>query len=573
VSRVEGTFEFEVQPLREYFVARFLYDTAPYSPPGGERGGTKPDRFDALARNFYWTNVTRFYAGCFSKGELPALVERLQELATAEGFRYTSHPRMLAATLLSDWVFTQNPKSVKEVVELLLDGIGLRYLLASGIHGRRRRGMANSLVLPPRCGREEVVTRCITLLRSGPAPDYAEELIAAAKANSAGVNELIDLWSAEAVRDSSKMRAWLDYGVDLGVISRIDRQFLERLLKDAGIEKWPTALLYRARRLDMIESSETEFDAAVAGILDRQLLAQPQRRIESALDALAHALDPHRYAIAFLERAPVPLISLLDRRGNSVNLTWSSELATNTEAYANHKKCTAIAELSQELYKRSAAEWATEIEPWDQLVELGRANWGERWAFAYLANLAAGIRSNAERCKEYPDLLDHSRSLCKRARHARLKSSNKSWWKEQFRQAHSPDDRRLICLLALTWASPATLVLAQEEFDAVLTSLDERSWYRVARAAKRNLHFLQARKSERSANFDVAPIAPGISMRATASLMVRADPETAHALYTKHLKGRPVDDEIVLEQIQAEALDLTKIGTAAWAPDLVSCRT
>src|SRR5580658_1335876 len=67
VSRVEGTFEFEVQPLREYFAARFLYETAPSSPPGKEQRGTKPDRFDALARNFLWTNVTRFYAGCFSQ--------------------------------------------------------------------------------------------------------------------------------------------------------------------------------------------------------------------------------------------------------------------------------------------------------------------------------------------------------------------------------------------------------------------------------------------------------------------------------------------------------------------------
>ncbi|MGA3325121.1 MAG: hypothetical protein ABSF45_11660 [Terriglobia bacterium] len=41
VSRVEGTYEFEVQPLREYFAARYLYDTAPYSPPGNERRGTK----------------------------------------------------------------------------------------------------------------------------------------------------------------------------------------------------------------------------------------------------------------------------------------------------------------------------------------------------------------------------------------------------------------------------------------------------------------------------------------------------------------------------------------------------
>ena len=63
VSRVEGTYEFEVQPLREYFAARHLYDTAPYSPPGRESKGTLPDRFDALARDLFWQNVTRFYAG------------------------------------------------------------------------------------------------------------------------------------------------------------------------------------------------------------------------------------------------------------------------------------------------------------------------------------------------------------------------------------------------------------------------------------------------------------------------------------------------------------------------------
>jgi hypothetical protein len=37
VRRIQGTFEFDVQPLREYFAARYLYDTAPYSPAGAER--------------------------------------------------------------------------------------------------------------------------------------------------------------------------------------------------------------------------------------------------------------------------------------------------------------------------------------------------------------------------------------------------------------------------------------------------------------------------------------------------------------------------------------------------------
>jgi hypothetical protein len=37
VSRVQETYEFEVQPLREYFAARHLYDTAPYSPAAMRR--------------------------------------------------------------------------------------------------------------------------------------------------------------------------------------------------------------------------------------------------------------------------------------------------------------------------------------------------------------------------------------------------------------------------------------------------------------------------------------------------------------------------------------------------------
>jgi hypothetical protein len=98
VSRVEGTYEFEVQPLREYFAACHLYYTAPQSSPGKEKPGSKPDRFDAIARNFFWLNVTRFYAGCYSKGEL-SLVERLRELNQQVGFHSTSYPRTLAAIL------------------------------------------------------------------------------------------------------------------------------------------------------------------------------------------------------------------------------------------------------------------------------------------------------------------------------------------------------------------------------------------------------------------------------------------------------------------------------------------
>ena len=68
VSRVEGTYEFEVQPLREYFAARHLYDTAPYSPPGRECGGTLPDRFDALAQGYLLAERYTLLCGLLQQG-------------------------------------------------------------------------------------------------------------------------------------------------------------------------------------------------------------------------------------------------------------------------------------------------------------------------------------------------------------------------------------------------------------------------------------------------------------------------------------------------------------------------
>ncbi|MDQ2743979.1 MAG: hypothetical protein M3Z66_17015, partial [Chloroflexota bacterium] len=104
VSRVEGTYEFEVQPLREYFVARHLYETAPYVPPGATSDATLPDRFDALIRNGYWLNVARFMAGCYNKGELASLVAALRSLCDDRVHGATRRPRELARMFLADWV-------------------------------------------------------------------------------------------------------------------------------------------------------------------------------------------------------------------------------------------------------------------------------------------------------------------------------------------------------------------------------------------------------------------------------------------------------------------------------------
>jgi hypothetical protein len=253
VSRVQGTYEFEVQPLREYFAARYLYETAPYSPVGNERHGTKPDRFDAIARNFYWLNVTRFYAGCYSKGELASLIDRLGELIRDPDFCFLSHPRVLAATLLSDWVFTQHPKSVSEVIGLVVDGLGLRFLLTSN---SRRVSHSYPLILPSACGKEELVARCFELLRNHPSTDYALDIVDLLQSNASRA-EISPLWLHEtsSVTDTSRT-AWLRYGLQLGLLSTVSSDVLQDLLSDLPLTAERADLLMRGRRADVIQGSE-----------------------------------------------------------------------------------------------------------------------------------------------------------------------------------------------------------------------------------------------------------------------------------------------------------------------------
>ena len=171
VSRVQGTFEFEVQPLREYFTARHLHKTAPYSPPGNPRKGTRPDRFSALARSSYWTNVTRFFCGFYDVGELPSLVDELIGIGEETEYALITQPRRLAIMLLGDYVFTQSPKSMRRLIDFVCDESGLRRMTA--VHAMQgQRGMR----LPRGAGGKLLFDACVTSAGSEGDPVHRQEL-------------------------------------------------------------------------------------------------------------------------------------------------------------------------------------------------------------------------------------------------------------------------------------------------------------------------------------------------------------------------------------------------------------
>ena len=470
---------------------------------------------------------------------------------------------MLGATLLSDWVFTQNPKSVQVVVGLILDGIGLRYLVAAGSAGRRRRGIWNPVVLPPKCGNDQLVSACFDILAKTPPFDYAVAVIELLRANSP-VKDLIVRW--KNYFDRSKRLIWLNYGVHLGVLSVIE---LSEVEQSVGADNENAAhILYRARRLDFFESSEQRFDLAVRAILTGDLRPQPQRRVESAIDALAQALNITRYGIAFRERVPVPLSKLFAQHHGLSTFKWSPDLATNTEAYKEHKNCLAVAAIAEEESNRTAAEWATELEPWSRVVETGRERWGDQWALYCLANLAAGVRSTQERCKEAGELLDHSRSLCPRARHARLRSRNRSWWQGQFRNALSDSDRVFVCLVALSWARPEVLVSLVEVLDKCLGRMSNERWLRLIRAVERTISRGYSRADERVSGFGIDALPGEISARTVVALATRASTDTARNLYSRYLARVKPGDSGVLEFVMDQAADSARFGAKEWSPDL-----
>jgi len=134
-SKAQGTFEFDVQPVREFFAAKYCPSTPPRTSPTCSHADPRP----------FWFNTSRFFAGFAHANEASGLVDGLTEELVAA--RHPLAERVATWTLLGDGVFSSKTTAQRRAVELLLDDLSVRLLLATNASSNRCHTAGRS-----RCG-------------------------------------------------------------------------------------------------------------------------------------------------------------------------------------------------------------------------------------------------------------------------------------------------------------------------------------------------------------------------------------------------------------------------------------
>jgi hypothetical protein len=191
------------------------------------------DRFDALARNAYWLNVTRFYCGCYSTGELPSLVDGLISMGQTEQYAGTAYVTELSLALLGDYVFSQQPRSVTRLTTFLFDLDMFRIMLA-GIYAGKN---PNSVILPEGSGRDRLLDKAISVYKGARNFDTAFTSATVIKANS-DKESIFEIWNAS--KDGFGPDQALSFGDRLDIVDTMPLEDLVKLVDQYG----PEALLF-----------------------------------------------------------------------------------------------------------------------------------------------------------------------------------------------------------------------------------------------------------------------------------------------------------------------------------------
>ncbi|WP_395311301.1 large ATP-binding protein [Mycobacterium sp. AMU20-3851] len=219
-SKIDGTYEFEVLSLREYFAARFLYRNAGEDNPAFDSTVVLRE----LLRRPYWLNTARFYGGN-AKGQgiyiLAAGIE--EELSRASSV--ASH--LAAWTLLTDGVFQRRPREARKVLAALCSDFGLPLLL-SALDRRDIVALPELPALPDEDGLDPTWRRLTSLISNNPSDPANTQRVRALRVLLNQRSSFATWWYqklAQAI-GTPQQNAWLSCGAECeaaaGMVADLD---------------------------------------------------------------------------------------------------------------------------------------------------------------------------------------------------------------------------------------------------------------------------------------------------------------------------------------------------------------
>lgn len=454
-SKVDGTYEFEVLSLREYFAARFLYHNS----------GEDNADFDSttvlreLLRRPYWLNTARFYGGnAKGNGIYPLTAGIEQELAQS-----TSPASYLAAwALLTDGVFLRRPREARKILTALCSDVGITILL-SALDRRDIIALPEMPDLPDQDGPDPTWVRLTTLISKDPTDSGNTHRVRALRELLNQRSQFGAWWTAQltAAIGTPQQNAWLKIGAQCeagaGVVASFEHIDLAEgaaeLFLSAGLVPPPGSSL-EASLLDAVLEGECPCVTST-----RSMPAQ-----------VAVALSPGDFLTSSKTGFPGGDERTKRRRNEAIN-----QLRRAGSAYT---------QIAQQRAFRTGQKGSTF--PWAETAAALHAHVGRRWLVSEIAIIGASspfLPASTKKPDSAPfGTTSHPSELLAQAR---ANSRNAQWWREQL-DALDDDLAKAEWALAL-WCVASEPIVTEllPTLESVLSQLPAARRSTVLQAAER----------------------------------------------------------------------------------------
>lgn len=266
-----GSFQFDVQSLREYFAAVYIFDE-------GKRDA-RDDSLVELLKRPYWSNVCRFLVGMYSKGEVRGMRSVLQYLAKDKYLGLHPLLRSTAALFLNDRTYEgQKDEPIQEIVDFVLGGAGI-VLAEDGLLDVAGAG----LHLSERAGRSQAVRHLRTRLENETEPEIRSAAAASLCRHAIPQDDLASWWWG---RFEPTWR-WLETASQLGILGRLngdaEAKLAELLRTNDSDRTWGTELLtagfFDGRSDDVLSTVKREINGGAGEVIKIFDRASPAGRL------------------------------------------------------------------------------------------------------------------------------------------------------------------------------------------------------------------------------------------------------------------------------------------------------